>query len=180
MSDIRYRTYCIAIRRLLSTTEERQKILELGPTEHSEHLFSHLPNKLYIGADLNSRLASVITDARKLSFRDNSFDFVLCSHVLEHVREDRVAIQELYRVLRAGGSALLQVPLNPSLSRTVEYPQPKRAESQHVRMYAQDYVDRLRQAGFVVMPKKVWRNSTEMHYYGGRDELLFFASKELV
>lgn len=52
----------------------------------------------------------VVADAADLPFRDNSFDVVLCSEVLEHVPKPRKVLSESYRVLRPGGSLLVCVP----------------------------------------------------------------------
>lgn len=97
-------------------------------------------------------------DISKLTFGDDSFDLILCNHVLEHVPEDVVAMRELYRVLAPGGRAILQVPLSNKLEHTVEDPHitdPAEMERRfgqfdHVRIYGPDYFDRLRSAGFTV------------------------------
>lgn len=51
-------------------------------------------------------------DLRKLQFEDNYFDLIICSDVLEHIREDYKAFSELARVLKKGGTLLLTVPAN--------------------------------------------------------------------
>jgi SAM-dependent methyltransferase len=97
-------------------------------------------------------------DLCHLPFLGDSFDAVLCSHVLEHVEDDRRAMRELLRTLRPDGWAILQVPLATTLERTLEDskvvdPQERRlrfGQSDHVRLYGQDYFDRLRGEGFIV------------------------------
>ena len=49
-------------------------------------------------------------DVQNLPFADNSFDLIICNHVLEHVFDEKKAMQELFRVLTKGGQAILQVP----------------------------------------------------------------------
>jgi SAM-dependent methyltransferase len=44
----------------------------------------------------------VVADAERLPFRDGAFDFVVCSHLLEHVRRPRRLLSELERVSRRG------------------------------------------------------------------------------
>lgn len=92
-------------------------------------------------------------------YRDAQFDRFLCSHVLEHVPDDRRAMSELYRVLKPGGWGIAMVPISLSLAKTLEDPaivdstERTRAfgQSDHVRLYSkQDFVTRLEQAGFVV------------------------------
>ena len=91
-----------------------------------------------------------------MAIRDGQFDIVYCSHVLEHVSEDRKAIRELWRVLRNGGLAIVLVPVMGD--RTLEDPlvtdpsERKKlfGQEDHVRRYGRDFVDRLREAGFTV------------------------------
>jgi len=86
----------------------------------------------------------------------NSYDVILCNHVLEHVSEDRRALRKIFRVLKPGGWTILQVPICTTLAETLEDPtittpaQRLRAygQSDHVRLYGRDYPTRIMQAGF--------------------------------
>lgn len=97
-------------------------------------------------------------DLLDLQIDDNTFDWVICNHVLEHIPNDAKAIQELFRVLRPGGKALLQVPYSLILENTLEDPEvtdPKERERvfgqfDHVRIYGKDYPERLERSGFKV------------------------------
>ncbi len=55
-------------------------------------------------------------DLQKLEFRDNEIDVVFANHVLEHIKHYKVALNEIYRVLKPGGYAVLQTPFSPVLS----------------------------------------------------------------
>lgn len=79
-------------------------------------------------------------DLRQLPFPNASYDFLIASHVLEHIKEDRQALSEIRRVLRPGGIAVLPVPLSAKV--TVEYDAPNPKESGHVRAPGLDYYDR--------------------------------------
>ena len=89
---------------------------------------------------------------------DAAYDAVICSHVLEHVPDDRAAMRELRRVLAPGGFAVLQVPIATRADRTDEdpaAPPDERArrfgDPTHLRLYAEpDYTVRLEEAGFSV------------------------------
>ena len=104
----------------------------------------------YVSADLDSPLAMANVDITDLPFDDESFDLILCSHVLEHVHDDRLAMRELRRVLKPDGWALLLVPISADV--TFEDPSIVRpsdrlrlfGQADHVRRYGPDYVDRLR------------------------------------
>jgi SAM-dependent methyltransferase len=115
----------------------------------------------YVTTDLADPTVSVRMDIADNLFRDGVFDCVICSHVLEHVPDDRAAMREIRRVLKPTGFALILVPiLGTSDGRTFEDPsivlpeERERAFGQHdhVRRYADDFPDRLREADFDVEP----------------------------
>ena len=89
-----------------------------------------------------------------MAFPENTFDVIYCSHVLEHVPDDRRALRELFRVCKPGGWALLQVPVSPG--KTFEDPkilsQADRlrvfGQEDHCRCCGPDYADRMQEAGF--------------------------------
>ncbi len=92
-------------------------------------------------------------------YPDKSFDFFLCSHVLEHVEDDFNAMRELRRILKPDGRGIVMVPIMLSLQDTYEDPT-KTTEAErwkyfgqgdHTRMYAKaSFVSRLEKAGFKV------------------------------
>jgi ubiquinone/menaquinone biosynthesis C-methylase UbiE len=115
-------------------------------------------NLTYVTADLESPLADVKLDIQQMPFEDNSFDIVICNHVLEHVPDDRKAMGEIFRVLRKGGFAVMQVPTNYDMENTYEDPSitgPAEREKHfrqkdHYRLYGRDYLKRLKETGFVL------------------------------
>jgi ubiquinone/menaquinone biosynthesis C-methylase UbiE len=98
-------------------------------------------------------------DITDVKFGNNFFDVILCSHVLEHIPDDLKAMSELYRVLRPGGTAILQVPLGKNMSTTYEdfsiTTPAGRAKAfwseEHVRIYGSDFKDRLKSVGFKIL-----------------------------
>ena len=59
-------------------------------------------------------------DITDINFEDNFFDVIICNHVLEHVKDDRKAMSELFRVLKPKGFAILQVPISKNVKETFE------------------------------------------------------------
>lgn len=90
---------------------------------------------------------------------DMSVDFFICSHVLEHVRDDRKAMRELHRILKKDGKGILVVPLDLNQKEIDEDPDctdvterwRRFGQDDHVRRYSkQGYLERLAEAGFAV------------------------------
>jgi SAM-dependent methyltransferase len=110
----------------------------------------------YISIDVTSaRQPTMIMSVTDLKFPASTFDAIICYHVLEHIPDDIQAMQELYRVLKLGGWAILQVPIWAEA--TVEIPAVPREEyaavyghKDHVRRYGLDYKGRLASVGFKV------------------------------
>ncbi|MCL1937790.1 MAG: methyltransferase domain-containing protein [Candidatus Azobacteroides sp.] len=102
-------------------------------------------------------------DITAIPYEDHSFDLILCNHVLEHIPDDRKAMRELYRVLKSGGKAILQVPLSILAKETYEdfsITDPEErfllfGQRNHCRIYGQDYGKRLKEAGFEFCPVKI-------------------------
>lgn len=143
----------------------------------------------YLTADLNSASAMVKMDITEIDYPDQSFDVIICNHVLEHIIDDSRAMSELRRVLKSGGWGILQVPISLSLAQTYEdfsITDPTEREqvfgqSDHVRIYAIDYLDRLKESGFQVDPFAWWTDrefSDSNNKYGLlKDESIFVVSK---
>ena len=106
-----------------------------------------------------SEFNSIHIDIQKINLEDNSFDIVICCHVIEHVDDDEKAMRELHRVLKPGGFAILQVPIALDMQKTLEDKTLKtdkerkiaHGQVDHVRLYGLDYFEKLRRAGFRVV-----------------------------
>ena len=137
----------------------KKKILHFAPEQAFYKTFRNLKNIDYTTTDLLSPLADVKADICNLPFEDNEYDVILCNHVLEHIPDDTKAMQELFRVLKPGGMAILQIPQDLKLSVTFTdnsvTDQKERAkifgQYDHVRIYGLDYFDKLRSIGFKVV-----------------------------
>jgi SAM-dependent methyltransferase len=108
----------------------------------------------YVTADLRDGL-DLKLDIEDIDLPDESFDIVVCSHVLEHVN-DRAALSELHRILRPSGRLILMVPIIEGSDTTYENPAITSWRDRklhfgggtHVRHYGRDFRDRVRAAGF--------------------------------
>ncbi len=138
--------------------EKSKKVLHMAPEQCFLKRFKKLSHIDLITADLYSPIVDVKADICDLPFEDDSFDMIFCNHVLEHISDDKKAMQELYRVLKKGGLAILQIPQDYARETTYEdfsiTSHEERAQHfgqyDHVRVYGSDYFDRLRSVGFKV------------------------------
>lgn len=141
------------------------KVLHFAPEQAFYKRFKKLKNLDYTTTDIASPLADVKADICNLPFKDNTFDVILCNHVLEHIKDDKKAMQELYRAMKPGGWGIFQIPQDLSRATTFEDDtitgRKERTklfgQYDHVRVYGRDYFERLRTVGFSVR---------EIHYSG--------------
>ncbi len=138
--------------------KKQLKVLHFAPEQAFYNKFRNLDNIRYTTTDLNSPLADIKADICDLPFSDNSFDVILCNHVLEHIPNDDKAMKELYRILKHGGWGIFQIPQDLNRAETFEdnsiTDKKERAkifgQYDHVRIYGRDYFDKLRSFGFKV------------------------------
>jgi SAM-dependent methyltransferase len=139
-----------------------KKMLHIAPEPCLEKKFREYLGDNYITADLFDAHAMVKMDITDIQYPDESFDVVYCSHVLEHVPDDRKALREFHRILTPNGKAILMVPIY-DLEKTFEDfsitdPSDRLkvfGQIDHVRKYGHDFIDRLRDSGFSVLVVKV-------------------------
>jgi len=134
------------------------RILHFAPEPHFSRFVRSAGPAEYIQADLFPRDPGVKqVDMLAIPYADQSFDWVIANHVLEHVADDRAALGEICRVLKPGGLAILQTPFSAVLEHawedkgvdTDESREFAYGQSDHVRLYGRDIVDRLASAGFL-------------------------------
>ena len=132
------------------------KVLHVAPELVFYRKFKNINSWDYVTTDLSSPLADVKADICNLPFEKESFDLILCNHVLEHIENDIQAMTEIYRVLKYGGRAILQVPLDMKRNRSYENYKITSSKDRnkhfgqydHLRIYGMDFFDRLSMVGF--------------------------------
>ena len=154
----RHRLFWLYLKRETGFFSAPAKVLHFAPEQAFYDRFRKMENLDYTTTDLNSPLADVKADICDLPFENDLYDYIFCNHVLEHIPDDTKAMQELYRLLRPGGMAILQIPQDLSRQETFEddtiTDRKERAkifgQYDHVRIYGRDYFDKLRSVGFRV------------------------------
>jgi SAM-dependent methyltransferase len=156
-SNDRERLLYLFLRRHTDLFRGRQRVLHVAPEARLQRAIA-AKQRSYETTDLAMPGVDFHSDLTAIPRPDGAYDAIVCSHVLEHVSDDRAAMRELHRVLAPGGFAVLQVPIATRLSETregLELPPDERAarhgDPTHLRLYAEpDYVARLEGAGFSV------------------------------
>jgi predicted SAM-dependent methyltransferase len=192
-SKARQRRLWLFLEENSSLSVDHLRLLHIAPNHCFSRRFMRMSNLEYVQGEYrdrpyeNLRHQSPKMDLTALPFNSNSFDAIICQHVLEHIQPDREVMKELFRVLRPGGWATISSPIRWD-QKTFEDPtiiDPKErqrafGERIHVRIYGHDLKDRLEEAGFNVQVdfgKDIERITREK--YGLRDdEDLFYCTKE--
>jgi len=158
----RDRLYILYLKQQFSRIDvsRRYTFIDFAPTPALSKMIRSYHFLNYRSADLLGDNADDKVDIMDMPiYRDNSVDMFLCSHVLEHVEDDKKAMAELYRILRPGGWGITMVPIVLTLSNVYEdtsiNSEAERwkhfGEGSHFRIYSkQGFVGRLEQAGFKV------------------------------
>jgi SAM-dependent methyltransferase len=153
----RHRLLILFLRKETDFFDGRPKrFLHVAPEKAFIPTFSEAIGGGYLTADLLANGVMAKMDVTDIGHPDETFDVIYCSHVLEHVGDDRKAMSEFWRVLKKDGWAILNVPMgkNPTVEDpTVTDPAERLrrfGQKDHVRVYGPDYVDRLAEAGFRV------------------------------
>lgn len=167
---------------------DKVKLLHFAPEKCIKHNLLKYSNIDYLSADISSPLAEEKVDIQSMKFDDNSFDIIYCSHVLEHIPDDRKAMKELHRVMKPTGWAILMVPIRFGSPKTLEDPNIKTPEervkyygqSNHLRYYGLDFKDRLEEAGFNVKVEdyiKVFDEASKDKYGLPKKDYIYFCTK---
>jgi predicted SAM-dependent methyltransferase len=157
----RDRLYALYSQKTLANQEtQKLRLIEFAPALPLRQFLKRLPHIEYRSADLFMPEADDCVDITDMKiYADESFDIFICSHVLEHVEDDRRAMRELYRILRHGGWGIAMVPISLALEENYENSAAQSeaerwkhfGQNDHVRMYSKaGFINNLNDAGFEV------------------------------
>lgn len=157
----RLRLLWLYLERKTTLFESLPRLLHIAPEvclmRHLKPHYKSSPEN-YKTADLESPLADLHFDIQQIPIADETFDVVICNHLMEHVEDDRQAMRELHRVLKPAGWGVLLSPVDLTRQTTFEDdtitdPEERTrifGQYDHRRLYGNDFADRLREAGFTV------------------------------
>ncbi len=182
-------------------SRERHRLIWLWANENGTDKFADkrilhfAPEKVWLGkmrgnpnyetADLYQKGVMHTVDIHDVALPGNSYDIVMCNHVLEHLDDDKTAMQEILRLMKPGGVAVLSVPINTSRQTTYEnnaivdpgLRTKHFAGTDHKRYYGLDFLDRLESAGFCDVKTFRMAPDQEANFSLQRDEWIYIARK---
>lgn len=187
----RHRLLWLYLKNKTNFFNDNLKVLDIAPMRFFQQKCKALSNLDYISADISSPAVMIKMDITNIPMPDNEFDCVICYHVLEHILDDKKGMRELYRVLKPGGWAILQSPIDYNRKDTFENinivsPEERErvfGQKDHVRIYGQDYKERLENAGFIVKPDNYIQELGDniIKKYGLMEkEIIYFCAKEKI
>ena len=185
----RHRLMWLFLKNKTNFFTDNLKFLHIAPEYCFIKIFKGMKNLDYLTADLISPWADVKMDVHDIPFEENTFDVVICNHVLEHVDDADKVMKEFYRVMKPGGWGIFQVPIDYNNAVTIEdrsVTDPRERErlywqSDHLRLFGRDYGDKLTAAGFRVTqsnfineidPKLVERYALD------KNEIVYYCQKD--
>ncbi len=158
----RDRLYALYLQHILNSDYSNKllTIIDIAPSSQLRSLLLKYPNVRYQSADKYMKDVDLVVDITNMhSIPQEAYDFLICSHVLEHVPDDKKALSELFRILKTGGSGILMVPLNLRIDKIEEDPNVddigerwrRFGQDDHVRLYSKKgFIERVKDAGFSI------------------------------
>ena len=165
--------------------EDLKKTLSLvGPVKSLE-----IKQDEYYDGDIQKGRATYVVDITDIQFPDNKFDYIICNQVLEHIPDEKKAINELKRVIKPNGKIIITVPICVSNEKTFEDPNitdskerlANFCQEDHVRLYGRDFKKRLEKFGFEVEEWRVDEHVIEQvieEYSFSKGGLIYIATKK--
>ena len=139
----------------MSFFNKKGTVLHFAPEKQIVKKIRSNKKMIYITADIEAGRADRVEDITHISFPDKYFDYIICNHVLEHIKDEKAAFMELKRCIKTDGKVVFSVPIcweidtyeNDSVKtdedRLIEY-----GQKDHVRLYGRDLKSRLEEFGF--------------------------------
>ncbi len=187
----RHRFFTLYLKRIpplfLNEGQQRKKILHFAPEHHFRKILRKSGNLHLFSTDYTPEALSAVepprfvADIHNLPIKDGEFEGIVCLHVLEHVFDDRKALDELARILSIGGELLLMVPFMMDQKETIEYGVPRPDIFDHVRGYSPlDFKERLCKFDFEeIKPEKILSQEEINKYKIPDSQVLYVCRKTM-
>lgn len=163
------------------------KVIHFSPEQSLKKNFFEKNFSNYLTADITSKKVDLNLDLQNFEYKEKNFDLVICNHVLEHIDNDIVAIQNIFSILKEGGIAILQVPFSRMIKRDFKIKNVNSnkdrlknyGQEDHVRIYSEkEYMEKLKKVGFKLVIEDMKNYKVHKPSYGlNEHEYIFFLKK---
>ena len=171
-------------------TTDEILLLDIAPSWPLNRLIDKFENIVHHTADLFEEDVDFRIDITDMpAIASNSYDILICSHVLEHVSDDGKALSELYRVLKHGGWGIIMVPINLAIQQIDEDPQVidpgerwrRFGQGDHIRLYSRHgFIERVEEAGFVLKQLGIdYFGKSTFRQYGIADKSMLYIVEKI-
>ena len=155
-------------------------ILDFSPSRSLYRVLKNIKGINYSSTDISGDFLSDFQyDITDINSGNDKFDLICCYHILEHIENDNQAMKELFRVLKKGGTSIIQTPFkegdiyeDPTFDTATERLK-HFGQRDHVRIYsANGLKDRLVKCGFHVTIKQFDEPEDNKFGFKAKEELL--------
>ena len=188
-SKDRERLFFLFLQKLINekSINYSSKIIHFSPEPSLERNFFRKNFSNYFTADIIKNKSDFIIDLQNFNFEEKNFDLVICNHVLEHIEDDNIALENIYSILKPGGLAILQVPLSTIID--IDFKKEGVAsdierlkfygQSDHVRIYSEkNFLQKIKKIGFSINVNEMISEKNNLPSYGlNKKEKVIFATK---
>jgi SAM-dependent methyltransferase len=183
----RHRFIYLFLEKIGLLENSKLKVLHIAPEKCFSKIFEKIWNKNYITGDLNNKNAKIKMDITNIPFKNGTFDFILCSHVLEHIEDDKKAMGEFFRVLGKNGVVIIMVPIfRQKTYENFKIKSPNErlkyfGQKDHVRKYGLDIIKKMEKIGFkvkIISPKNILSQAKIKKYALGPNHKIFYCIKK--
>ena len=132
-------------------------VLHMAPELTLKGYIQRYGLRSYVQGDIEPKADGVEKiDLQQIPYPDETFDMLICNHILEHVDNVEIALREMHRILKPGGRAVCQTPYASRLTKTFEDPLLQSTDDRlffygqedHVRLFGSDIAQHFIAAGF--------------------------------
>lgn len=130
------------------------RILHFAPEREIVKYIKENPNIDYYTGDIKPGRAMHVTDITDIQYKDDTFDYVICNHVMEHIPDEEKAVYEIKRVLKQSGKWIFSFPICTDMKtyedKSITLPDERLkayGQKDHVRLYGYDFAERFEKFG---------------------------------
>lgn len=181
----RWLYYVIKNKTDISTLSGR--ILHFAPEESISDYIKNNDEVDYYTADVVLGRAMHVTDITNMQYKDETFDYVICNHVMEHIIDEEKAVEEVKRVLKENGKWIFSFPICMEIKTyedsSIISPEERLkayGQADHVRLYGYDYKERFEKYGLkleVYSPQDEITDEELKKYGYIKEDVIIIASK---